>query len=311
MSDDTGYSDEDYNTIENLSFVSASLSCAGCIFIIFSYLFFKNLQMFPFKLIFFVSCTELVVSILTFVVEDNACWIRAAITDYFELSTMMWISIISFNIFQILCLGNKNVQLLEKYYHLVAWGIPLLLWIPVAVTGSFGDAGIWCWIPASKITARWACYYGPWTIVILFNVSLHLYITRSIYFQSKTKKISPQRVMAGQNQTQVLSDKQESQILTRLRLYVAVFLWVSFWSFGHRMDELIHGHQSHLTTFAILHAFFRPLQGFLNSIVYGINRRLLNEYKVFFFTLHLFNSKNPHKSSQMDQPPFHRFSLGK
>eukprot|EP00298_Acanthocystis_sp_HF-20_P010927 c19127_g1_i2.p1 GENE.c19127_g1_i2~~c19127_g1_i2.p1 ORF type:complete len:319 (+),score=57.64 c19127_g1_i2:65-1021(+) len=282
------FSERDKNIIQTLSFVSASLSLCGCLFVIFSFLFFKNLQTFPFKLIFFVSCTELFVSCMVFLTDSNACWINAAITDYFELSTMMWISVISYNIYQTLCKGNKNVESLENYYHVTGWGIPVLLWVPVAVSDSFGEAGIWCWIPTTKVIQRWVCYYGPWAFVIMFNILIHIYVTKTVY-SLQSKKLGPLQTLQSREQSNILTDKEGSQIILRLRLYVFVFLWVSLWSFGHRINELVdESSQSQLTFFAIMHAFFRPLQGFLNSLVYGIHRKLLNEYKIFFLTLKIF-----------------------
>eukprot|EP00301_Raphidiophrys_heterophryoidea_P021474 c5893_g1_i2.p1 GENE.c5893_g1_i2~~c5893_g1_i2.p1 ORF type:complete len:153 (-),score=23.56 c5893_g1_i2:40-498(-) len=131
------------------------------------------------------------------------------------------------------------------------------------------------------------CYYGPWTFALAFNLSIYLSVSAALStssaIASETPSLSHANVSTLASRSQLLSSKQEHQVILRLRLYLLVFFWVSFWSFGHRIDELVNpSHESRLTIFTIMHAFFRPLMGFMNSIVYGINRRLISEYRVLF-----------------------------
>ena len=145
----------------------------------------------------------------------------------------------------------------EPYYHAYAWGLPALLLIIVTGTGALGDAGNWCWIKRSHMAARMLCYYVPLIIIMIFNALEYFLIGTSLKNQGAS---------------------QQQAIMKRLRLYIVVFVFCRFWSVLNRVTEAINGDHG-IFAFMLMHSLFSPLQGFANSIVYGLNKKILRTYR--------------------------------
>jgi hypothetical protein len=60
----------------------------------------------------------------------------------------------------------------EKYFHLVCWGIPLILAIIAGTTGVIGNTGPWCWILTEYTGYRFGLFYGwmffAWVVNAVF-----------------------------------------------------------------------------------------------------------------------------------------------
>ena len=81
-----------------------------------------------------------------------------------------------------------------------------------------------------------------------------------------------QRGLRWLPQAERLSQSMEKKIRMRLLLYLVVFFVCSIWGLVNRILQMTNTstHQPPEQMEA-MEAFFSPLQGFLNAIVYGLN----------------------------------------
>ena len=166
--------------IKFVIFCTATMSMVGSSFIIFSYYYFVSMRTFPLKLIVMLSISDFFSSVQIYIGFDNfatkcfepefACALSASMSQYFEMASFCWTTVIAFNIYQVLVAKHgERVEHYEMYYHLICWGFPLFLLIIVASTGSLGDAGNWCWIKKERPIERLLGYYIPLLIMMVIN----------------------------------------------------------------------------------------------------------------------------------------------
>jgi hypothetical protein len=144
----------------------------------------------------------------------------------------------------------------ERRYHMVAWGVPGLLAILVGSLNAYGDAGNWCWIKESEPVIRFFCYYLPLILVIACNLVSFVLVGRSLRDDSSA----------------------EGAVVFRLRLYLLVFVVVRLPGVVDRIQNALSPDEP-VFIIVLLHSLLSPLQGFANSLVYGCNRQVANEYR--------------------------------
>jgi len=245
-----------------LTLLSASLSLFGASFIIASYVFFARLRTFPFKLIVFLSVADWFAAssyVLGLAGDKQGmvcstafnCYFTACLSQYFDVATFLWTSIVAYNIYLVLVRNvGREVEAYETTYHGIAWGTSCALMLVVAFSGGYGDAGLWCWIKPTYPLVQFFCYYlvlilaFAFQAVILFSVVLHVRSDPS-------------------------SAASASKVTMRLLSYLGVFFLVRCWSVFDRINDAASGGQA-VFGLALLHSFFSPLQGFCNAIVYGL-----------------------------------------
>jgi hypothetical protein len=252
-------------SIKAVVLTGASLSVLGSSFIIFTYWYLPKLRSFPYKLIAYLSLADWFSSFAYILGADNdadecvntvICGLTAAMSQFFDVATFLWTAVIAFNIYCVLVQGKgPEIRRYEKYYHMVAWGIPMVLLIVVAATGSLGDAGNWCWITEDHQIERVLCYYVPLMLIMIVNGVIYVLIGRAV------------------------SDTLEaSTINRRLRLYILVFVFIRLWSVINRFQNWVNPTEPVYALY-LLHSLFSPLQGFLNSIVYGFNKKVISTWR--------------------------------
>jgi hypothetical protein len=262
-------------TIRVLTLTSAGLSILGSSLIIVSFLAFPRLRTFPFRLIVYLSTADLFASLAYYVglgvgVKQGqvcstafACYLEANLSQYFDVATFMWTGVIAFNVHRVLVKdAGRGVEALETRYHALCWGLPLLLLVVAAGTGSFGDAGLWCWIKPSFPLTQLLCYYLWLIVVFVFNSVIFVLVVLHMRHDAKAA--------ATQN-----------AVTRRLLTYLLVFFFVRCWSVFDRLNDAASpGNPSY--ALAVLHSIFSPLQGFCNALVYGLTRSVVEEWKALF-----------------------------
>ncbi|GBG34124.1 Latrophilin receptor-like protein A [Hondaea fermentalgiana] len=254
--------------LRTVTLTGAGLSLAGSLFIVISYLILVRIRTFPYKLVMFLSVANVGSSLAYFVglasinegnvhecTSSVGCILAAAMTQFFDVASFFWIAIIAFNVHAVL-VRNKGraVEAYERWYHLVGWGISLIITIICGALGCFGDSGIWCWIKRDRQTARFFAYYLPLLIVFSFTASTYLIVSSALQHQVQGRTVT-----------------------RRLRLYLAVFVVFRVWGVVHRTHNYFHENQ--MFWLALMHAIFSPLQGFANALVYGCNAAVAREYR--------------------------------
>ena len=265
--------DSQVSLIKAVIFGSATLSFFGSTFIIFSYYYFIPLRTFPIKMIVMLSFSDLFSSLAYFVGFANhtstcfekelSCSLSSVMTQFFDVASFCWMTVIAFNIYQIITKARgASVESNEKYYHAFSWGVSSLLLIVSVATGSMGDAGNWCWIKRGYIFERLFCYYVPLIVMIMAMASIYIKI--------------------GNNLKNFEMHETKNAIIRRLKLYLVVFLITRIPSITNRVAEMVS--QESTFVLILLHAIFSPLQGFLNALIYGMNKKITRQWKEFIIT---------------------------
>eukprot|EP00744_Colponema_vietnamica_P017789 GILI01025038.1.p1 GENE.GILI01025038.1~~GILI01025038.1.p1 ORF type:complete len:290 (+),score=57.27 GILI01025038.1:123-992(+) len=252
------FSEKERIAIQAVTLTGASLSMLGSGMIVISYFAFHRLRTFPFKLICLLSISDFISSLAYFFSlrpEDSTlCYVGSSLTQFFNVATFFWTSIIAFNIYQALVKvrSNDEVKKLEIFYHIVGWGVPLILLIVVIATDALGYSGLWCWISNANQWQRWACYYAWLCLLLVYNVFIYFRISRS-------------------------ADVDDTRLVNRrLRLYLMAFIISRTPSVINRIQNAADPSHPVFVLF-LFHAIFSPLQGFFNFLVYGLNKRFLQE----------------------------------
>ena len=128
------YSDEETKLISILSIISSILSLSGSLFICMMFILFSELRSFAFKVIFFLSFSDILLSVAAFLVTDtdnmknsNAlCQFQSILSTFAGLSSILWTSIIAYIVYQTV---NNPLSFKKslKSYIAFAFGIPTLM----------------------------------------------------------------------------------------------------------------------------------------------------------------------------------------
>lgn len=152
-----------------VSLVSCSLSCLGSILILVTFCLLKDLRTTTQKIITFLAVADLIsaigyilgsINFLThFEKRDSSdcnvflvlCKTQATITSWSSLVSFCWTVILAFHFFLIIVF--KRFQFARKlvpWYNIFAWGVPLVIVVPLLVTDKLGyapyAASNWCYI---------------------------------------------------------------------------------------------------------------------------------------------------------------------
>ena len=86
---------------------------------------------------------------------STICQIQAYISSWASLSSFWWTAILACYLYSIITKGNANA--LNKcfpFFHVLVWGSPILVMLPLLCTGSLGyslfSAGGWCYVSSNK-----------------------------------------------------------------------------------------------------------------------------------------------------------------
>lgn len=173
-----------YGTVENVSFyvqaASAILGVGGALCIIISYLSYKNLRTFYFRILLYISITDALRGAVFFIPQSllkisEVCTIAAITTNYMMIGASFWTLFISVIIYQA---TTNSVVLVEKY--IKNWSIfvfcimPFLFLLPL-LTNSYGLVDINCTFRENFDGNLWrlGLFYLPGWIMIF--VSFYAY----------------------------------------------------------------------------------------------------------------------------------------
>lgn len=160
-------------------------------------------------------------------------------------------------------LHKQNVESYEKYYHIVAWGLPAICSGLPFITDSYesyDSSSYWCWIKSDEELTntiwRGVTLYIPLWSVILFNIFCYLRIIQAINLQIDF-------ISTDEN--------YKTQLLRRLKLYPAILLVCYFPTSLYRFEQWIHWQDDDSMILPTIALAMSTLVGFFNAIVYGMN----------------------------------------
>ncbi|ORX42865.1 hypothetical protein BCR36DRAFT_406969 [Piromyces finnis] len=267
------FEENEKNIIFTLIILGSILSIIGSGAIILNTILFNNFtgkNKIWNRIIFFLSLCDLCGSIdllngKNLIPEDavysGSCRFQGLRIQFFFIASALWTAAIAINIFLVVVM-NKEIYEIERFewiYHVFIWGISLstslfLFFKDQGRTDNkwiVGNATFWCWITENGSKYRLILFFGPlWTV---FFINVLVFIIMKIVI--KKRKIDTDQIYA------------KNSIASRYHLYLLVLFITWIWGTINRIQNEINSENPKFPLF-VLHAFFTPLQGFLNSIVY-------------------------------------------
>jgi hypothetical protein len=257
--------------------VCSALSIAGSMFVFCTWFRFKKLQYFSRKLVVFVSVADFASSLSLFfgtfvrIYEDNHrpskwCFVQGMMVQFFSLASIMWTGCFAFYMNQTLI--NNSRSRCEFGFHLVAWGVPAATCVYLGLGQYYGTNifnrtnQAWCWIdnaPSERLRRdpalsfdQYVLFYVPEVLIFVLNASFYSVLIRRIDGSSLGRQMS-----------------------RRLSLYLCAFLVPALPSFAHQVYRSCSNSQLPSTAFILTESFFKPLQGFINALAYGMSKQII------------------------------------
>ena len=285
----------DYTTNISLRLFFNSLSLLGSLFIIFSYLKFARLRKFAFKLICYLSISDLMFSIAGFLIFNDAdevsysfCAFQGFALYYSSISTVFWTACIAYSLQSIVLGNNREIEKSERKLLFVGFVLPILLAMIPLITHDYGassfitdDKTRWCGIirhinlQTGEIEVRgvildWVVRFVPILLCFLFNAYMYFRVRRffeGLEFRSDLKDI----------------------IKNKIKYFplIPIFCWSM--EIVLRILELIYMDQdkgifdhAYIVYVDYLDSIFEKSHGLLNALVYGFTQYVREEWRNFF-----------------------------
>lgn len=178
-----------------VAIVSSGFSCLGSILIVITFFALKDMRSGAQKIITFlaladfVSAAGYIVGSANFLAhfnktDSNECQVfqdlcvsQASITSWSSLVSFLWTAILAFYFYLIIVYRRVQVAArLMPLYHIIAWGAPLFIVVPLAATGHLGyapyAASNWCFVKDTHYKHRGLKEDTTEIIIIFFNGKL-------------------------------------------------------------------------------------------------------------------------------------------
>ena len=285
----------DYTLNISLRLFFNSLSLLGSLFIIFSYLKFARLRKFAFKLICYLSISDLMFSIAGFLIFNDAdevsphfCAFQGFALYYSSISTVFWTACIAYSLQSIVLRNNREIEKSEKKLLFVGYVLPILLAMIPLITYDYGPSSFitddkkrWCGIIRIKnirtgeievkgVILDWVVRFVPILLCFLFNAYMYFRVRRffeGLEFRSDLKDI----------------------IKNKIKYFplIPIFCWSM--EIILRILELIYMDQDkgifdheYIVYVDYLDSIFEKSHGLLNALVYGFTQYVREEWRSFF-----------------------------
>jgi hypothetical protein len=204
---------------------------------------------------------------------NEYCQIQGYLLSYFGLSSILWCAFIAHAI-SLTIFHQKDISLYEWKYLFIGFIIPLLTFLVLIDIKEYQISLGWCWIKQTEkvnedyylqIVFRMICYYIPLMIVLVYIFVQHFrviaQIKRSNIFKKETRKLGQAMIM-------------------KLKLYPLVMVGCLFPVILIRLISLKITPPWYLT---LLGGIGIGLNGFFNSIIYGLTQEVKHELSKSIF----------------------------
>ena len=162
-----------------LQLACGSLSFLSSLFIIFCYLFINKIRIYSFKLVFYLSISELLASSEYFIplpiLLENPmiCTGLAVLINSAQLGSVVWITCIATTLYQVILNSVENYEKYEASWVVLAWIFtPLINSVPI-FTSSYGMEGDSCTYTQDFTGSiyRVCLYYAPaWLMICIILI---------------------------------------------------------------------------------------------------------------------------------------------
>lgn len=261
--------DDNVNTYDDvlgyIVLVLLSISIAGALLTLLTFLIFPKIRTYPIKLIMYL-CLVIIIGNLWFILcfepefrkDSGLCFITGMIVHGFYVANFCWTFCIAFNFYQMIVRRNRESESLEKWYHLFSWGIPGLCVLCTTCVLDYGDTGGACYVTSALYIFLF--FFIPGLTIISLNAILFFFVIREIH-----------ETLASAPKTDKKDKKKE------IRVYISIFISIGLsWIFGFFM--VLFPERIVQLIFLTLFSIFTPAQGFLIFIFYCLNFKVIGKY---------------------------------
>ncbi|KAK7154208.1 hypothetical protein R3I94_007538 [Phoxinus phoxinus] len=192
--------------------------------------------------------------------EGSLCNFQAWWLTYFDWTALMWVCLITLNLYLNL-VREIRTEHYEIPYHVVAWGVPLLMSTLPLMAGYYGPAGAWCWITDNHVGWRFGIWYVPLFSLIILMICCYARIicVANERMRSWLGTFNPER------ERRKISLAEE---IRPLKWYPSVYLLVSIFPLINRLHNAAYP-EDPVFYLTLLHVLSAPLHGLANALVFG------------------------------------------
>ena len=292
----------------DVAFAASVASAAGALFVLANWCCVRSSRrVFFLRLIVFLSMANLLTAasyIMSFVewrvlggltggARQRYCLAQAFLMLVFEPASVLWTVCIAVTLHHQVVARRSSPERLERWFHLVSWGVPTAIALLLLLTHQLGPAdaqhAAWCWIaadgasllPASVVAGGGDRAEGAeggvgaprtrWLQICVFYVPLAAAFAVNLVTYLRVGRAFRQMAAAG-----TVDAAKERMVQMRLRMYLLVFVAVWAAPLAHRTLELFGRDPAWLR---VLHTATQCSMGLLNCLVYGCNEATLRPYR--------------------------------
>jgi len=264
--------------------IASTMSFCGSLTVALSFIYFKKIRSFAFRLVFFLALSDLVASLGRLYGKPGSefwCTLQSFQTNIFDLCSLFWVASVATVINQVRTDIHFDGEKYIKYCHSIIWPLALIISILPFTTNSYGPAGGWCWIKNRNTADKvWiiAVFYGE--LLVVFFYIVYVYFRLYLFLLSNVEK----------------SDDAKN-LLGKVVWFPLVLFVCSFFGVFRRIFEICGGTSPFWM--ALLHILLYSLLGFGNAVVYGIiNSELRNQLQKTIFSC--VNEQSEKNAIEMD-----------
>ncbi|KAL7748848.1 hypothetical protein RI367_005761 [Sorochytrium milnesiophthora] len=305
------------DTLQTLMRVSATLSLIGTVSVMTHMVRnWKDLSGLPHRIVLWWTMADMVLipaALMGRLVIDSpiGCSIQGVLVQYGLATSVLWGAVMATNVLLsvVFHVPNSRLLSLEKYYHALAWLVPLLatavpLMVPLTPdVPLLGDSQLWCWIRKEHSWLRMALLYGPAMAVFVYSLAVYAIVGFRVWRTTGNKAIW----RASNTPSNV---RQKYALKTSLYILAFMLTWV----FGlvNRVRTLIMPSATPSYPIFALQAAFMSAQGFLNALAYFaplVCMPLLRRLNLYTTTTTSSADDKPSSAQRSQAAPFSRYTV--
>ena len=197
--------------------------------------------------------------------DPRVCVAQSLLIEFSDLASMLWTCAMAYELYKIVVPKYgilRDPALRHTAYFWGCWLLPLLcVCVPLGFRatdgphGLFGLTGGWCWLRGWPLRIS---YYGALVLAVLFCLSMYVVV-----------------LLRTRRQLRRARRPHARAALCRISAYPAIFVLTNSFAIVSRATEFVDGRQTY--ALLLLQAFFSPLQGLANALVYGSSNRVVKE----------------------------------
>lgn len=274
--------------------VSCGLSFLGSSLIILTYLLWADLRTTPRKLLVFLSVSDWLSAVSyaygvgsVFQQDSPGCVAQAAVSTFANTSSFFWtVAIAVYLYIFIVCSSQRLADSLQLCFHLVSWGVPLVITGAAVGLSKMGYSASevsvgWCWVRINvHDRVLWMLLTGKiWEFMAYLTLPvLYILIRRHIHVaHAALSEYRP--ILATRPQSHPFASMADVKLTLIPIIFIALRIWSTVRFVLLLVDSPARGHPVLVT----LHGVGNTLQGAANCVMFvfftrPIRRRLCSTF---------------------------------